>query len=262
MTRKTIAAAIMLAAGATVSLGWFDPSPVPEESSQYGKVIITRANTFETYPKDDPRVFSTNASAVDVEFFDAGDVDADITSQYGGNASDTFACAWPVTFYVWFQTNSFSVGEGGGYKTARLQYFQGTSTGTSTNWTDIATITNFTTVNGIDGAHFGLVTWYPPATNNVQYLVRVWAELRDGPQNALLTSTNITKQGNGDPADWNDYEVLLVKAIPYKKPGARSMSAYPRSLGEPMESDFPRQKRKTFWSTVSSAIRRAWEWMF
>ena len=146
----------------------------------------------------------------------------DITSQYGGTAGDTFACAWPITFYVWFQTNTMTVAEFGGYKTAKLQYFQGTDSGSSTEWTDIATVTNFASMNGYQGAHFGLVTWYPPATNDVYYLVRVWAELRDGPQNALTNSTNITKDGTvSDSTDWNDYEVLLIKSIIYKKPGTK-----------------------------------------
>lgn len=212
---------LLLTLGMAVSaLAWFDPDPSPGEQSQ--KVIITRANTFETYPKNNPNVFSTNATAADISFFDAGDINADITSQYGGTADDTFACAWPITFYVWFQTNTMTVAEFGGYKTAKLQYFQGTDSGESTEWTDIATVTNFASMNGYQGAHFGLVTWYPPATNNVYYLVRVWAELRDGPQNALTNSTNITKDGTiSDSTDWNDYEVLLIKSIRYKKPGIR-----------------------------------------
>jgi len=257
---KTIAVFLLLAAAAGVSLGWFESEPPPDDGP-YGRVMITRVNTFETYLKS-ANVFATNASMVGVEFFDAGDVHPDITSQYGGNASDTFACAWPITIYVWFQTNSASVAEYHGYKTAKLQYFQGTDTGTSTNWTDIATITNFVTANGIEGAHFGLVTWYPPATNNVYYLIRVWAELFDGPQSALLTSTGITKQGTVDMADWNDYEVVLVKAIPYKKPGTRAIAPEPGCLGEPGPQDFPSSKRRGMIGSIMSAVGRAWRWAF
>jgi len=221
MKFKLLAIAFLTMIGATLSLAWFDPSPSPGAPSQYGKVIITRANTFETYPQDNPNVFSTNATALDISFFDAGDVDDDITAQYGGNASDTFACAWPVTFYVWFQTNTLSVYEGGGYKTAKLQYFEGTDSGSSTEWHDIQTVTNFSYMNGLQGAHFGLITWTPPATNNVYYLIRAWAELQNGMQNGLTNSTDIGKNGTVDPADWSDYEVLMIKAIPYKKPGVQ-----------------------------------------
>lgn len=210
---------IMSVAG--LSLAWFDPSPSPGEPSQFGKVIITRVNTFETYPKDNPNVLSTNTSALGISFFDAGDVDPDITSQYGGNAADAFNCAWPITFYVWFQTNTTSVGEGGGYKTAKLQYFQGLDSGISTEWTDISVVTNFNSMNGYEGAHFGLITWMPPATNDVYYLIRVWAELSDGQQNGLTNSTNITKDGTEDQSDWSDYEVLLMKAVDSQKPGVR-----------------------------------------
>ena len=223
MSIKVITITLCMLVPFGLARAWFDPYPTPEAPSQYGKVIITRANTFETYPKDDPRVFSTNSSALDVDFFDAGDLDEDITVQYGGNSSDTFACAWPVTFYVWFQTNTLSVHEGGGYKTAKLQYFKGTNSESSVAWNTIYTVTNFNTMNGIEGAHFGLITWYPPETNNVHYLIRVWAELQNGMQNALLDSTDIDKDGTVDNTDWNDYEVLLIKTIRYKKPGARSL---------------------------------------
>jgi hypothetical protein len=195
---------------------WFDPRPL----DSYGKVVITMANTYETLQKlYEGLIFSTNNSIIALEFFDAGDTNADITADNGGNTNDTFACVWPVTFYVWFQTNTW---QGGGYKQAVIQYFEGTNTEELTSWTTMYTITNFTTVNGTEGAHFGLVTWYPPKTNNVHYLIRVWAQLSNNWQNARLNVSNIDKDGSFDPIDWNDSEVLLIKTIPVQKPGSRN----------------------------------------
>ena len=200
---------------AGVTSGWFDPY-----SEYYGKVVVTRANTYVAVPStvnlSDPGV-----SLVGTNFFDFGDVDPEITADYGGNPSDTFHTAWPVSLYVYFYTNSGDITEGGGYDIARLQYIEGENSGSSTNWTDVpgSPITNFNGLMGVEGGHFGIITWTPPKTNNVYYLVRIWARLKSGGQSASLAASNIDKDGG--PDDWNDYEVLLIKSMTYKKPGSR-----------------------------------------
>jgi hypothetical protein len=194
---------------------WFDPNP-----PYYGRVIITRANTYETYQKDQD-VFNPTNSLEGIDFFDRGDVDADITALYGGDPNNTFNVAWPVTFYFWFQTNAVTAGYA--YDEARFQYHEGTNTASSTNWTTIGTITNFpASFFNNQTVHFGFLTWTPPHVTNSHYLVRVWARLENGMQNGDLNATNIDSEGDGNT--WDDYEVLLVKVIPYKKPGSRSFT--------------------------------------
>jgi hypothetical protein len=217
--------ALILAISALACPFWFDPFPSLGGDSQYGKVVLARVNTYETYQKTlSDTIFSTNASIMGVDFFDAGDRNNDITSQYGGDTNDTFACAWPVTFYIWFQTNSANLGQEYAYNRAMIQYFEGSNSLDSTEWNTIYTITNFSGVESVEGAHFGIVTWYPPKTNNTYYLVRVWAQLKSGAENASTNGINIDKDGNGNPFDWNDYEVMLIRVIPSMKPGSRSMS--------------------------------------
>jgi hypothetical protein len=216
MTKGMLLAAGLGLASVLSALAWFDPY-----DPYYGKVAITRANTYVTVPSNIN--LSTMASFVGVNFFDFGDVDPEITADYGGDPADTFHVAWPVSFCVYFFTNSASVAEGGGYSMARLQYMEGTNSGSSTSWTDmpISPITNFNGLLGVEGGHFGLVTWTPPKVTNTYYLIRVWARLKNGMESASLTSLNIDKDGTANQNDWNDYEVLLVKTLQYKKPGAK-----------------------------------------
>lgn len=211
---KGIITAIVIAVvlSASEAFGFFDPS-----GPYYGKVMILRANTYETYPTN-VDVMSPGVSMVSQPFYDQGDTNADITANYGGNPTNTFYCAWPVSIYVYLQTNA-EVLIGGEYEVAKLQYFEGSNSLTSVaGWTDIETITNFSGVLAVPGAHFGLVTWQPPKTNNVFYLIRIWARLKNGMQNASTNSLYIDKRGNNNVSDWNNYEVLLTKTCPTKKP--------------------------------------------
>lgn len=205
----SVVVAVVMASA--LALAWFDPSP-----TDFGKVIITRANDYITY--DSTNYFRPGVTAAGTNWFDLGDTDPKIWKEYNGNPSHPFSVAWPVTIYVWIQTNS-AVLVGGRYEIAKLQYMQGTNSGVSTNWVDIATITNFEYTLSNHGAHFGLVTWYPPDTNNVNYLIRIWARLENGMQSASLFSTGIDKNGDGIASDWNDCEVLGLKVIPTKRPG-------------------------------------------
>ena len=196
------------------AIAWFDPSP-----PYYGKIIITRANTYETY--SDTNVLQEDVSLVGTDFFDLGDTAPQITENYGGDPVNTFNVAYPVTFYFWFQTNSITAGYG--WSEARFQYHTGTNTEDAIDWVTIATITNFPpSFMNNQTVHFGFLKWTPPNTTNSDYLVRVWGRLENGMQNGNLLATNIDKDGDGNT--WQDCEVLLVKSIPYRKPGTRQLT--------------------------------------
>lgn len=214
-----------------VTYGWFDPSP-----DYYGRVIITRANTFETYSKEDESdIFQTEppfTPLTGIDFFDLGDTDEDITASYGGNNDFSFYVAYPVTLYFWFQSpGDFE------YNHARIQYFdlgssadpETATTGSSTNWVDIVEMNEFETVHfDRKSVVFGFSTWTPPNTNNY-YFIRVYAELEGGLWvNGELEAINITKDGDGE--SWQDYEILMIRAIPYQKPGTRAFTADERKF--------------------------------
>lgn len=250
MKKKWILTALIVMASFLTAKAWFDPDP-----PYYGKIIITRANTYETYQKDQD-VFNEDASIAGVAFFDAGDVDADITLLYGGDPVNTFDCAYPATFYFWFQTNStLSNYE---WAEARFQYHVGTDTGPSTAWTTIATITNFPpSFLGNKTVHFGFFTWTPPTTNNVYYLVRIWGKLKNGMENADLTATSINKDGDGNT--WDDNEVLLIRAIPWKKPGARSATKSMALVDIESEDEKIDEKIKPKWyNRLSNWFKNLW----
>jgi hypothetical protein len=80
----------------------------------------------------------------------------------------------------------------------------------------IGTVTNFTPVEGAIGQHFGLVTWTPPATKNVRFLIHVWATLDSGIQSADRTETKISNNGNG--RSWDDWEVVDILVTPTRRP--------------------------------------------
>jgi hypothetical protein len=239
---KTILFLGLTLALVSATWAWFDPSP-----TKYGKVVITRANTYVTVPTNVD--LSLTNTLVGVEFFDYGDIAPDITTNYGGDSNDTFHVAWPVTFFVYFFTNSGSVAEGGGYDQAQLQYFLGTNSFSDTEWSNITVnpITNFDGMVAVEGGHFGLVTWTPPYVTNSNYLVRVWARLANGMENASQTAINIDKDGNG--SDWQDYEVLLIKTLEYKKPGARIDAVAPTDFDVSIKPDTD-TKSVGFWQRL------------
>jgi hypothetical protein len=92
----------------------------------------------------------------------------------------------------------------------------GPNSGASTNWMTIGAITNdFSDVQNIEGDHYGLITWYPPSTSNVDYLLRIYGVASSGPTNyysADLAATNIT--ANGDGHTWRDWAVLGIRVLP------------------------------------------------
>jgi hypothetical protein len=191
--RQKIITIIMGAILVSLSCAWFYSPGYPSGK----KVYITSCNGFDTLAPDSN--------------YDYGDTNAAITARAGGfSAEDAFLVGYPVTFGVMLDWDLTGI-----YQTAKLQYFQGTNSGTSTNWITIGTITNsFDELEGKEGAHFGLVTWYPPVVTNVQYLVRIYATVEASGTNYIssnLSATNIDAHGDGNT--WSDWSVLGIKVI-------------------------------------------------
>jgi hypothetical protein len=194
--RKKIITIMMGAILVSLSCAWFYGPGNPTGK----KVYITSCNGFDTLSPDSN--------------YDYGDTNAAITTRAGGfNAANAFAVGYPVTFGIFMEWDLTRV-----YLSATLQYFQGTNSGTSTNWITIGTITNsFDESEGKEGSHFGLITWYPPANTNVQYLVRIYATGEGVGTNYIssdLAATNISTAGDGNT--WSDWSVLGIKVIPVK----------------------------------------------
>lgn len=205
MIRKLLITAVLVSLTLPVR-AWF----ITE--GQTGKrVYITRVNEFETGSL-------SNAPAG----YDLGDTNAAIVARLGGGlvaASNAFVCAWPVTINTYFAVNPGN-NRFGPYTSATLEYHVGTNTTTDTNWITIATLQSnqFQAVQGVAGAHFGVVTWTPPNVSNAVYLVRIYAEVGNGlAVSADRTALNITP--NGDGVTWTDSEIVAIKVIPHKRPG-------------------------------------------
>jgi len=196
--RKKIMTIIMGAILVSLSCAWFyGPGNLTGK-----RVYITSCNAYDTLSPDGN--------------YDYGNTNAAITARAGGfSAENAFIVGYPCTFGVMMEWDLGKI-----YLSAKLQYFQGTNSGTSTNWITIGTITNvFDEAEGVEGAHFGLITWYPPETTNVEYLVRIYAVgTADGYETNWISSdlaaTNITCNGDGNT--WYDWSVLGIKVIPVK----------------------------------------------
>ena len=200
--RKKIMVIIFLGMLCSLSFAWFwGPG------NQIGlRVLITSANGFDTLAPD--------------YNYDLGDTNAAITARAGGfNSAHAFEVGYPVQVLVKPEYDLTAE-----YTKIVLQYFQGTNSGTSSNWTTICTITNsLDEAEGKEGAHFGLITWYPPAVTNVPYLLRVYCEAVKSGTNYVqvnLAATNINCNGDGLPwgegGTWFDWAVLGIKVIPRK----------------------------------------------
>jgi hypothetical protein len=196
--RKKIITIIMGAILVSLSCAWFYGPGNPTGK----KVYITSCNGFDTLSPDSN--------------YDYGNTNAAITARAGGfNAANAFAVGYPATFGIMLEWDLTKI-----YLSATLQYFQGTNSGASTNWITIGTFTNsFDEAEGKEGSHFGLITWYPPATTNVQYLVRIYAigtaaGFETNWISSDLAATNISAAGDGNT--WSDWSVLGVKVIPVK----------------------------------------------
>ena len=194
--RKKIITIIMGAILVSLSCAWFyGPGYLTGK-----RVYITSCNAYDTLAPDGN--------------YDYGDTNAAITARAGGfSAANAFVVGHPITFGIMLEWDLTGV-----YKSAKLQYFQGTNSGTSSNWITIGTLTNsFDESEGTEGAHFGLITWYPPETTNVEYLVRLYATAEASGINYIssdLAATNITCNGDGNT--WSDWSVLGIKVIPVK----------------------------------------------
>lgn len=194
MIKKTLTLFILLI-GISAN-AWFPPPGVGT-----GRVWIARAETFDAWCP------GTN--------YDYGATNAVITQKYGGDNKKAFECSWPITFFIYFTTFLSGV-----YTNSTLEYFEGNDSGASTNWTVIERITDFETVEGIEGAHFKLITWYPPKTNGIEYLIRVWAKVVDNNtiewESGDKDETDINKDGN--VTSWRPEAVLLIKTNPNRLP--------------------------------------------
>lgn len=200
---------------------WFG---IPYDPDEQPRVAITRVNNFNTSTNFTPLELSTWIRWGG-NHYDFGELDFEpdaLTGPMHGSVMP-FECGYPITFDVWMHKSSPI--NNIQYEEATLEYFVGANSGDSRDWININTIsrfdeiveTGFDTVEGIEGGHFGIVTWTPPDTNNVLYLVRIWACLRNGMQSSDKNETNIGKDGGG--ATWGDYSVVLIKSIPQKRPG-------------------------------------------
>jgi len=196
--RRNIITIIIGATLISLSCAWFyGPGNLTGK-----RVYITSCNYYDT-------LSPTNN-------FDYGDTNAAITERVGGfSAANAFIVGYPTTFGVMLEWDLAKV-----YLSATLQYFQGTNSGASANWITIGTITNSVEkAEGKEGAHFGLITWYPPANTNVEYLVRIYAVgTADGYEtnwiSSDLSATNIDSHGDGNT--WSDWSVVGIKVIPVK----------------------------------------------
>ena len=144
--------------------------------------------------------------------YDVGNTNAEITIRWGGFPADNaFRVGYPLSVGVMFEWDPTAQ-----YDYGILQYMAGTSSGTSTAWTTIGTITNdWESIENIEGTHFGIITWYPPVTTNASYLLRVYGAAKAGGTtyySADLNATNITD--NGDGITWRDWAVLGVQVLP------------------------------------------------
>jgi len=192
------------------AMSWFGPPP-----GNYGAIAITRVNQYNTSTNPSPWDISvTDVSIYEKTFFDYGDTNYIPDHVAGRMATNAFYCGYPITFNIWIRNSSTAPS---GYSSATLEYFQGTNSLNSTNWINISTITNFIPVQGIEGAHFGVLTWTPPYRTNELYLVRIWAGLKNGMQSADKKEENIDKDGNAQT--WKDSEVVLIKVRDKQVPG-------------------------------------------
>jgi hypothetical protein len=150
---------------------------------------ITRVSTSETRSDD---VLPASDGG-----WDYGDTTNTITEKYGGLP---FEFGKPVQIEVYLSAPPVDDAWG----LVSLQYFQGTTSGASTNWTTITSRTDgLDALAGVKGCHLGL-SWTPPAA--ASYLVRIYAETTNGVVTAFTHETSITKDGNA--LTWDDHEVV------------------------------------------------------
>lgn len=144
--------------------------------------------------------------------YDVGDTNAAITARWGGFPADNaFRVGYPVSVGVMFEWDPTAY-----YDYGVLQYMAGTNTGSSTAWVTIGTITNdWESIENKEGTHFGVITWYPPATTNVPYLLRVYGVAKSGATTYYSSDLNATYiSANGDGNTWCDWAVLGVNVLP------------------------------------------------
>ena len=178
----------------TTALAWFDPTV-----GTNSKIYITSCNGFDTLSPDSN--------------YDVGDTNAEITLRSGQYSTmNVFNVGSPIQLLVKFNTDLTAT-----FIYGKLEYITGTNSGASA-WTEISTITDITDIESVEGAHFGLITWYPP-DSNTYYLIRISAKLQKNGQwyytpaaaNPTNGNVNITKDGG---IGWPDWNVLGIKTIP------------------------------------------------
>lgn len=180
--KQLFACILLLGLCGITALGYF---ALPDVSY----ATITRVSTSET---------RSDAVLPDADGgWDVGDTTNTITENYGGAP---FEFGSPIQVEVYLTAPP----DGDSWSVLSLQYFQGSDSGASTNWTTITSITDgFDAIVGVKGCHLGLA-WTPPAAGS--YLVRIYAETTEGIVTAFPNETQITKDGNG--VTWDDHEVV------------------------------------------------------
>lgn len=245
----------------TTSVAWFDPV-----GPSYGKVAITRVNHFNTSTVETPwESEDTSGSYASTSFFDYNvdppDNETFTPDHIAGPITPTpFYVSYPINFHVWIQSGSSSP-----YARATLEYATGTSADAA-DWNLIMDITEFAPVEGVEGAHFGIVTWTPPVYSDTSYLIRIWAVLNNGMESSDKTEDGLSKNGGGT---WQDYEIALLKVANLKKPGVFGAASvqfvsYDRPpIAEDFESsrNFPVEKIKElpwweiYWDKIKSYLK-------
>lgn len=190
---------------ALTATAWFPPGG----SAYFGFRVVN--NTYEACTDD---TFQVN--------YDLGDDSAAIVAKYGKgvNPTNSFRCQYPVALQVWL-TASDTSGVYGAYDTARLEYFQGEEATSNDTWTLICDL-SVAEMKVANGRRFKIVDWYPPQTNNVVYLLRLYATTVGG-TNPPLCSSDLETTNNigakGDGYTWPDWAVLKILVIPKKRIG-------------------------------------------
>jgi hypothetical protein len=197
---------VILCIGSRESFGWFSPS------GGGGAIAITRANQYNTSTFQSPWNIRNTADIYKPTFFDYGE-SGYIPDNIAGRVKTPFYCGYPLTFDIWMSPHSSSVAN---YSEVTLEYFQGTNSLNSLDWVTIGKITQFQTVEGIEGAHFGTLNWIPPNTTNEYYLIRIFGVLDNGIQSASKLAKNIDKDGG---SGWYDSQVVLIRAADVMVPG-------------------------------------------
>lgn len=136
---------------------------------------------------------------------------------FGENFDDGFTNGYPLTFQIYVVPNDPTFSLASNYVRVALEYFQGTNTLSSTNWTEFAAITSDFNVYTGAVRTLTFAEWVPPATNQ-WYLIRLYGEqIAPGSGSNLdRTEANVDSEGG---VTHDDEEVVLIYVTDNKRPG-------------------------------------------